>query len=126
MNRQDSKKLPEKSENYREKYERLTGEPIPNGFHVHHIDEDRRNNDILNLVALPNKVHSAYHFAGGLNGGKRLSFKIQDSEDIRVSKYQRNSLLRLLETIDMCAPYVDRRNTLLLKIRSKNEEGGKS
>ena len=31
-------------------------------FHVHHIDRDRSNNKIHNLVLIPSKLHSAYHF----------------------------------------------------------------
>ena len=30
-------------------------------FEVHHIDMDRNNNDINNLVALPKKLHQHYH-----------------------------------------------------------------
>lgn len=36
---------------------------MPKGWHVHHIDHDRTNNNPLNLVALPGDVHGAYHFA---------------------------------------------------------------
>jgi hypothetical protein len=30
-------------------------------FHVHHIDRDRSNNEIHNLVLIPSKLHSSYH-----------------------------------------------------------------
>ena len=30
-------------------------------YEVHHIDEDRSNNDIENLVLLPKELHSKYH-----------------------------------------------------------------
>lgn len=42
-------------------YEKETGERIPDNFHIHHIDMDRNNNDILNLVALPLSLHNRYH-----------------------------------------------------------------
>ena len=42
-------------------YEQQTGKKLPSGFDVHHIDFNPENNDILNLLALPSKVHSDYH-----------------------------------------------------------------
>lgn len=111
----DSEKVTKKVANYREIYERETGEPVPNGFHVHHIDGDRRNNHILNLVAIPHNLHNAYHFAGGQNVGKRFNFLIQDSNEVRLSMFSRNALLRIFKIIDECAQYVDRRDEILRK-----------
>jgi len=34
---------------------------IPDGWHVHHIDDDKLNNDPENLVAIPHKTHSHLH-----------------------------------------------------------------
>lgn len=48
--------------NYRKFYEEETGETIPEGYEIHHIDHDRKNNDIDNLVALPKKLHRRYHY----------------------------------------------------------------
>lgn len=47
--------------NYRKVYEELTKTKIPKGFEVHHIDFDRNNNDINNLVAIPKGIHKLYH-----------------------------------------------------------------
>jgi hypothetical protein len=46
---------------YRKFYEEKTGEEIPEGFEVHHLDFDRENNNIKNLVALPSAIHMIYH-----------------------------------------------------------------
>lgn len=46
---------------YREIYKRHTGKDIPKDFEIHHIDFNRKNNDIENLVALPKEVHQEYH-----------------------------------------------------------------
>lgn len=46
---------------YKKLYEKETGKEVPVGFEVHHIDEDKSNNDILNLVAIPKKLHKEYH-----------------------------------------------------------------
>lgn len=47
--------------NYRKKYERFYGEKLPDGYEVHHLDLDRVNNSINNLIAIPKDVHRAYH-----------------------------------------------------------------
>ena len=49
------------NKNYRKYYEAQTGVKIPDGFHIHHIDHDRDNNTIENLVALPEELHTKYH-----------------------------------------------------------------
>jgi len=36
-------------------------EEIPSGFDVHHIDGDRSNEHIRNLVALPRETHQEFH-----------------------------------------------------------------
>lgn len=35
--------------------------PIPAGYHVHHVDEDKSNNDIENLRCIPQKQHMEHH-----------------------------------------------------------------
>ena len=34
---------------------------IPDGYDIHHIDFDKNNNDISNLVALPKSIHQSLH-----------------------------------------------------------------
>lgn len=50
-----------KSVEYRLKYEYITGQKLPDGFNIHHIDGNRINDVITNLVALPKPLHSKYH-----------------------------------------------------------------
>lgn len=47
--------------NYRKFYEKQTGKKIPKDFDIHHIDFNRENNDIMNLVAIPRELHKKYH-----------------------------------------------------------------
>jgi hypothetical protein len=47
--------------NYRKFYEEKTGKKIPKDFDVHHIDLNRENNEIENLVAIPKHLHKKYH-----------------------------------------------------------------
>jgi hypothetical protein len=52
---------------YREKYIKHHGEP-PEGWHIHHIDGDRKNNDIDNLIAVPPSLHEWIHDKYGSGG----------------------------------------------------------
>lgn len=47
---------------YRRLYERHLGRVLEKGVHVHHIDHNRLNNSISNLVAIPASLHGQYHF----------------------------------------------------------------
>lgn len=47
--------------NYRKFYEKTTGMDIPKNHHIHHIDFNKNNNNIDNLVCLKNKLHFNYH-----------------------------------------------------------------
>lgn len=74
--------------NYRKKYERFYGEEIPEGYDVHHLDMNRNNNSIVNLVAVPKEVHRRYHKAivclelsmiGGCNSTAKNMFAVDMS-----------------------------------------------
>jgi hypothetical protein len=51
---------------YKQKYETLTGLKVPKNFIIHHINCNRDDDRITNLVAIPLSIHSLYH--------KKLSF----------------------------------------------------
>jgi hypothetical protein len=42
-------------------YENQLDEPLSKGMQVHHMDFDKNNNDLSNLVALPRGQHKKYH-----------------------------------------------------------------
>lgn len=50
-----------KNFDYRKYYAEYYGIEIPDGFDIHHIDGDRENNNIDNLIMLPSKLHHKYH-----------------------------------------------------------------
>lgn len=51
------------SEDYRQIYKDNYGIEFTSDYEVHHIDMNRNNNDISNLLLLPKKLHHQYHFA---------------------------------------------------------------
>ena len=50
-----------KKTDYRKIYKLHYNIDFPNDYVVHHVDEDRENNDINNLLLLPLELHSKYH-----------------------------------------------------------------
>lgn len=46
---------------YKKIYEDACKIKIPKDYDIHHIDFNHKNNDIMNLVMLPRKLHSKYH-----------------------------------------------------------------
>ena len=42
-------------------WEKYTGQSIPDGYHIHHIDGNTFNNDISNLVCVSEKEHLSLH-----------------------------------------------------------------
>ena len=56
----DGKRFYEDSKGY--VWEKHNG-PVPEGYDIHHIDHDKSNNDIENLVAIPESEHHKLHMA---------------------------------------------------------------
>ena len=46
---------------YRKFYENELGIIVEKSFDIHHIDSNRKNNELTNLVAIPKKLHMKYH-----------------------------------------------------------------
>lgn len=42
-------------------WERWHGKEVPKGWVIHHLNEDPRDNDPMNLIALPNRLHRELH-----------------------------------------------------------------
>lgn len=45
----------------REFYESETGLKVPDDFEIHHLNQNRKDDAIENLVAIPKKLHTEYH-----------------------------------------------------------------
>ena len=46
---------------YRKIYENHYGIKIPDGFEIHHVNKDRNDNRIENLLLLPSRIHQSLH-----------------------------------------------------------------
>lgn len=53
---------------------------VPKGYHVHHIDEDRTNNQIENLALMEAGMHSSLH----QNAESRKEYQHEHIKDMRV------------------------------------------
>jgi len=80
---------------YRKLWEKLNNKKIPKGYHIHHLDNDKTNNDIKNLACLSPKEHFEIHRKNfELFGNKRDYFSmtylqryLKEKQDF--SKYKR-------------------------------------
>ena len=80
---------------YRALWEKINGKKIPKGYHIHHLDNDKTNNDIKNLLCLSPLTHFELHQKNfELYGNKRDYFSmtylqryLDEKQDF--SKYKR-------------------------------------
>ena len=82
-------------EPYRKKYFEYFGFKFPKKWQIHHIDHDRENDDIGNLIALPDFLHRSYHFYESFYKGNemwRLSM---------IGKFNYESGLKALKTMQL-------------------------
>lgn len=106
--------------NYIKFYETETGKRVPMGFDVHHIDQNRLNNEIKNLVALPKELHQSYHknIFSSFKGDTGIINNLKGSFE-RGTAYNGNILGTLTEFVSIfneCKKYIDYRDFLLGEI----------
>ena len=101
---------------YRSKYEKAIGRKIKVGYEVHHIDLNRKNNSISNLIEIEHKLHVEFHTAYNPLRDIIQTIKING---YKVSDYETNSWLK-----SFCLPYVptEKWAKKLLKCTSKINE----
>ena len=87
--------------NYRERYEGSYCGEIPEGHGVHHLDMNRGNNRVSDLIAIPNSIKDV--FIVGMSDGAcnmdamPMSDMIEATGDL--SKFVADSRRRLYETL---------------------------
>ena len=52
--------------------------PVPEGFHIHHKDENKYHNDIDNLACVPVSEHTSYHSKKHLDGHREEAVRWMD------------------------------------------------
>ena len=92
--------------NYRTSYKKYFGIEFGREYAVHHIDGNRENNDISNLVLLPTKLHSKYHFLKSIIEQQSLPTQIRGN-GIHGQLYYLDCLERFLETLKECNKWYD-------------------
>lgn len=102
----------ENSLNYRKIYEQHYNITLEKDMVIHHIDLDRSNNDISNLLMLPRSLHSKYHMC--LNALRRSGDRTIISYDAKISGivgndnvYQMIMLERFVEALKECNKWHD-------------------
>ena len=93
--------------NYREKYKRYYGIDFGKEYAIHHIDFDRSNNDISNLLLLPRELHAKYHLILNAISVSPDKPKADGFIDVRISnaiitEYNAKMFELLPETIAEC------------------------
>lgn len=87
-----------KRTNYRQYYKKYFGIEFGPEMAVHHIDFDRTNNNIENLLLLPKELHAKYHWYVSALGGAGTGMI---DPDMRISgnTYKNDALIGLGETL---------------------------
>jgi len=106
---------------YKKIYEEKTGFKIPVNWHIHHIDLDRENNDVDNLIALPKEVHQKYHFyltSISVPTTKNKIF-LDVSFNLNTFYFSRQDYFNLIDIIYDSTIYLDLKN-FLIQINNEN------
>ena len=95
-----------KLKNYREKYKRHYNIDFGSEYVVHHIDENKQNNDISNLLLLPRELHNKYHLCKNIVTSSNPPLEIVESGN-HEQKYYITYLSHFIETIRECNKWYD-------------------
>lgn len=99
---------------YKKFYEEYYGIEIPSGFDIHHIDGNRENNNIENLLMLPSDLHHRYHltkqFVQGYDAGINLECCFG---------YKEKMALRFFQSLQEIAIWVSRKNQMDEELRAE-------
>lgn len=102
--------------NYRKYYEDKCNIKIPKDFEIHHIDGNRNNNNIKNLVMLPKELHQEYHYiVEKLKNQFCIEYNITSILDNGngINEVSHYYYQKFYEIISKCNKYADYRDYLL-------------
>lgn len=101
-----------KNFNYRKYYKEYYGIDFGPEYHIHHMDFDKSNNDISNLLLLPGKLHGRYHFLinglNGMNGEINMDFKIEPN-GYGIHMFPYNAMMNLCEVMKEINKWVEKK-----------------
>lgn len=103
---------------YREFYEEQVGKKYDSvSFAIHHINANRKDNRIENLVALPKRLHARYHFYKRLKGMRceydMIGNSLEDNYAQELGEKIIKDYQEFYKTLHECAKWVDERDRLL-------------
>ncbi len=104
--------------NYRKYFKEYYGIDFSKEYEVHHIDLNRENNDIRNLMLLPKTLHRKYHMALSVFNQFQVnpcivSFNVKISGNgPNTSNYQRSMAKSLLVALEECDKWYDYKSYL--------------
>lgn len=103
--------------NYRLKYKRYYGIDFDENYVIHHIDFNRQNNDISNLLLLPKELHQKYHLY--LTGLFPLEWETgKCSLDIKINQFaplpysDSKMFIDFLAILEECKQWANRKATM--------------
>lgn len=110
-----------KSFNYRKYYKEYYGIDFGSEYSIHHIDFNRDNNCICNLILLPNRLHRKYHFvlnALGAENGIIKNFNLQMNGQMNapITDYQRGMLMNFLNIAEELKEWQEYKSILDYKV----------
>ena len=93
-------------------------------YDVHHIDHDRSNNDIENLLPVPPYLHKEYHVK--YLKAERIGFEFPKkmfSNNVCKDSYDFDIITDYLQVLSECSRYMDMK--IIADMRLKNKGGRK-
>lgn len=100
---------------YRKKYKRHYGIEFGSDYAIHHMDFNRSNNDIENLLLLPKELHNRYHFyikafySQDCKGGELV---IKTRIDEYEQEFYPKMLCGFLETLQECKTWLAKKKQM--------------
>lgn len=94
-----------KHTNYRQYYKDYFGIDFGPEMAVHHIDFDRSNNNIENLLLMPKELHSRYHWYISSLGGAKTGM-IDPDMKIDWNTYKSSALKGLGDTLEEAMDWI--------------------
>ena len=97
---------------YRRIYKEHYGIEFGKEMAVHHIDFDRSNNDISNLILLPRALHQRYHlYLNGVIGNAAkpqiwFKYKLDTGGSPDCGQHELNVMKGYLETMEECMTWI--------------------